>query len=528
MRQFDPNHRHLSERTERECLKRDHRVKLWLLVISLATIAVLGAAALKENVFAPWRLVQMEYQEILREKATDEWGREVAASHEIGLRQIVVPELGVMDRCVTCHNGFDDPRMANEPQPHATHPGQYLDWHEANRFGCTICHRGQGAATDFEDAKGADRHWDYPLLPPEMTQSSCGVCHSAREVADRGGETYAAGKALFEAKGCRGCHSLHGRGGSVGPKLDGEGMKVKGQLPFAHVEGPHTLPQWLQEHFADPIGVVAGSQMPNPGLSRRENRALTVYMLSLQGRDLPASYLSPERHLMRYKAQRPDERSGEELYRTFCQVCHDEGRFGRYDRFFARFVPAVRGEDYRSVATPAYVAANIREGRPGTIMPAWKARAGGLSDSEVLSLVEYLLGRSVRPEELEPEPPASTASTTGDAHRGQSIFRRQCAGCHGDRARGSLGPALDTPAIHRWASDEFLRTTITRGRRNTAMPSFVGDEAVSLAPRDVDDLIAYLRGLGNRPASDEVAAIGTEPSEPPRETTNSNPERASR
>ena len=40
-----------------------------------------------------------------------------------------------------------------------------------------------------------------------------------------------------------------------------------------------------------------------------------------------------------------------------------------------------------------------------------------------------------------PSAPASQA-TAGDVERGEAIFQRECAGCHGEQAEGGVGPAL--------------------------------------------------------------------------------------
>jgi cytochrome c2 len=196
--------------------------------------------------------------------------------------------------------------MKDEKQPYRTHPGDYLTHHPSEQFGRTICHRGQGRALVFADAKGDEAYLDYPILPIHLTQSSCGLCHSAEEVANYGGEKYALGKQLFESKGCFSCHNLYGRGGNMGPKLDNEGLKIKHVLPMIHVEGPHTLPQWLVEHFDDPQKIVANSQMKPPNLSEEEREALTTYILSLQERDIPQSYVSSGKLLELYKQKQPD------------------------------------------------------------------------------------------------------------------------------------------------------------------------------------------------------------------------------
>jgi mono/diheme cytochrome c family protein len=479
---------------------RDRRVKIGLLITSLVTVVLLTVAALHENIFPSWRTHQRNYAGILQQKANDTWGRKIARDYKVEMRQVVLPELGTVDRCVTCHSGIDDPRMTDVPNPYAVHPGKYLEWHDVSRFGCTVCHRGQGRAMTFPEAKAEGFHWDYPLLPKELVQSSCGQCHSQTEVARNGGEVFARGAALFEAKGCRSCHQLYGRGGNLGPALDNEGLKVAGQLPMAHIVGPHTLPQWLREHFDDPQHVVAGSRMPQPGLSRDETTALTTYILSLQERDLPESYLSPERHLEVYAEAHPTPRTGEQLYATFCTTCHDTGTFGRWDKFFKTFVPAIRGETYRRIADPGYVAANIREGRAGTIMPPWGLGAGGLREDEILALTKYLLGREdLTAAEVAPRPVgtwsvAQVHTGEGDAAHGLRLFNKNCSGCHGAAGAGKYAPSLDSPVFLAHADPDFLYATIAGGRRNSAMPAFLTPGG--LQNQDLLDLIAYLRTLG--------------------------------
>ncbi len=498
----------------------DRRIKWGLLVVSLLTLGLLTAAALRENVYAEWRLIRAAYAKILKDKAVDERGQNLADQFEVRIVQNVLPELGTIDRCMTCHPGIDDPRMKETAQPYRTHPGDYLEHHPPEKYGCTICHHGQGRALTFEEAKAEGHHWDYPLLPKNLTQSSCGLCHSAAEVKDHGGEKYALGSQLYQDKGCSSCHKLKGRGGSMGPSLDNVGMKVKGQMLMAHVKGPHTLPQWLFEHFENPQAVVPGSTMKPPQLSAEENEALTVYMLSLQKRDLPRTYLSPDRHLEYYKEAHPDPETGEELYNRYCSNCHDTGTYGRYDPFFVKFIPAIRGSTFVQVASPDYVDQNILKGRPGTLMPPWSAEAGGLQEAEVQRIREFLLSAPVSPgATIHPETLAALSVVSerpGDALRGGAIFDKQCAGCHGINGAGKLAPALVNSVFQGTASIAFIYTTIALGRSNTAMPAFLAPDRGGLAENDIADLTAYVRSLslGSAPALAEhkqsVAALGQE------------------
>ncbi len=503
MAQPPADERRLAAEVRAEAARRDRAHKIALLVVSLAAIALLVTAALRENVFPDWRRHQLEYAQILQTKASDDWGRKLAADFNVDIRQVVVPALGATDRCVSCHTGIDDPRMTDVAQPYRVHPGKHLIWHDVNRFGCTICHRGQGRALVFDEAKAVGMHWDYPLLPKNLTQAACGVCHSASEVAAKGGEKYALGAALFAEKGCVGCHRLNGRGGNVGPVLDTEGMKVPAALGTLGLDGPRTLPQWLSEHFVDPQKVVAGSQMTPPALSDEENEALTIYMLSLQGRDLPSNYLSPEFHLAAYKAAMPDTETGQQLFTRYCSVCHDTGSYGRYDKFYGMFFPAVRGASLLQVADDRYLEANIRKGRPGTLMSAWDAPAGGLSDADIGRLIEHLRSGYTAPDDHLPDDVVARAKDRsltlhGDAGAGGALFLRHCTGCHGPAGAGLLGPSLNTPIFQQAATDGFLYATIAYGRQNTAMPGFLAPGAGGLAEGDVEGLVGYLRTLGKQ------------------------------
>ena len=178
----------------------DFRVKLGLLVASLATIAVLATAAVRENVLAEWYLIRSRYPEILAKKATNDRERAAATDFEVRITQNFIPELGVVDRCTTCHSGVDDPRMADQPQPYTTHPGEYLGIHDPAKFGCTVCHQGQGRATIGADAHGEVPHWDFPRLPSAYVRSSCTKCHIEADLYGSDGLfTRAQGEAPSEA-----------------------------------------------------------------------------------------------------------------------------------------------------------------------------------------------------------------------------------------------------------------------------------------------------------------------------------------
>jgi mono/diheme cytochrome c family protein len=468
----------------------DRRVKIALLAASGVTFAFLVAAMARENFFSSWRYHQRQYRGMLA-GSPDERQRKLAESFNIEIRQVDLPQLGTTDRCVSCHVGMDNPAMAGARQPYAPHSGDYLKHHPVSKYGCTVCHRGQGAATNFHEAKATDVFWDYPLLPARLTQASCGTCHAADSpLMAKHAPALALGRQLFVERGCQGCHKLDGIGGQLGPALDGEGHKIKHQLPMAHVRGDHTLPNWLEQHFAHPQAVVPGSQMRPPRLTSAENEALTIYMLSLRRRDLPQTYTPPDWIASRDRELHQKETDPAALFRRYCAGCHSDGTYGTWDPFFKRFNPAVRGPGLRGFADKQYLRTAVEQGRPGTLMPGWGKSAGGLTDEQVSKLVDYLAEGDKRP--AQPRRPL-TPLAGGDSAHGGALFTQLCAACHGSN---KLAPMLSNLVFQNSASDDLIVQTIRNGRTDTAMPAFQREGAAGLTDDEVRDLFAFIRSLG--------------------------------
>lgn len=476
----------LDPRTQRS----DRRMKVALLMTSLATIVVLVVAALQENRFADWYRLRSRYAGLLEKMATDEDGRRAAEGFRVEIQQNYLPRLDVADRCVTCHAGLEDPRMADQAQPFATHPGHHVELHPPEKFGCTVCHQGQGRATETHDAHGHVEHWQRPMLAAEHVRARCSRCHLEPDLygddgllsrADLGPNENALllshGRDLFNEQGCMGCHAIDGRGGRRGPDLSDVGDSVIHDFDFSTLGSitPRNVEGWLSRHFLDPASVSPGSVMPAT-VSAEEARALTAYMMSL-GRSGPAEYSWAPAG----RSPASSQADGSTLYLGFCSACHGtDGRGGRVD---AINTPTLNLPSALAVAGNDFYRFIIEKGRSGTGMPRWGAGHGNLTRNEIDRIVTHL--RNWEPEGPDP---AEADSSAGDAESGEMIYEARCMGCHGWDGEGGIGNAIGSSDLLALVDDIFLARTIVAGRPGTAMPSHR-----DLEPGQLDDLLAFLR-----------------------------------
>ncbi len=281
------------------------RLHLWMAVSSLLLLAVTVWTLIADH-NRQWKQYQRTFQDRIQPRMTaarirQEQSRESPDQEELGrlrrmlreqrpslgkrllrlplidalgrplaIEQIWLPELTIdynfrqvarFDRCMTCHQGIDqtlpgDPSQPafprSLPHPYRSHPRLDLfvgspSPHPMTEFGCTICHDGQGSATELKwashtpnDAAQRDRwredygwfrnpHWDLPMLPKRFAQSRCLKCHhevtdleSSRRWPDPPAQKLLAGYNLVRLSGCFGCHEIKGideSGRSIGPDM---------------------------------------------------------------------------------------------------------------------------------------------------------------------------------------------------------------------------------------------------------------------------------------------------------------------
>ena len=98
-------------------------MKYTLLISSLICIGLLTYAPIDAFLLQEYHHHQRAYKALLIENASDGLERAEAETYPIQIRQLVLPDLERIDRCISCHVGIEDPNMADRPLPLRTHPG---------------------------------------------------------------------------------------------------------------------------------------------------------------------------------------------------------------------------------------------------------------------------------------------------------------------------------------------------------------------------------------------------------------------
>ncbi|HZT28477.1 MAG TPA: c-type cytochrome [Bryobacteraceae bacterium] len=388
-----------------------------------------------------WKTYQTQYHRLEAVGEPNAAAKSAVLAEPLAIRQILLPGLQRVDRCTTCHLGVEDPTMKTAAQPFAFHPN--LAPHSIARFGCTICHGGQGLATDKQNAHGRVEFWSQPLLPNAYIRASCGRCHKEGEVP--GVPELTEGRRLLETHGCRGCHKLNGVGGSIGPDLTEEGANRRD-------------PAWLERHFLQPNSVSPNSPMPNFHFTREQAHALTFYMLSLTNEQMGAYYSSVR--LI------PSPGYGRQLFvEKNCIACHTIGGVG------GKGGPELAGVTQKhSIGWLDEQLLNPDLVYPGSTMPIYdlepnarKAIIGFLASATAEDAKAILSGR---PKGLSADAEAIEAGK-------QSFARFGCVGCHGMQLQGGVpnpnSQGGEVPSLMH-VPDDYTKDEVAGIIRNGKMP----------------------------------------------------------
>ena len=268
-------------------------------VVSIVFLISMAIAPAK-NFFSEWRHYQRGYLSLVRNRSE---ANTLQRHFQSGIQQTWLPGLGVVDRCTSCHVGLKEPSLTDvSTQPFRKHP---VIPHNLDQFGCTICHRGQGAATTVAEAHNSTLAWEQPILPAKYIESSCGQCHRG---ALPGTPQLNLGRNLLAREGCVHCHMVK--------TPDGKIMKGTDDPPSLSHIADKTTREWIFAWLKDPQAYASTSTMPNFKLSDDDARDVSAFLIA-NSTPVAGDTLSVSAKAL------SDPAAGTSLYgESFCASCH--------------------------------------------------------------------------------------------------------------------------------------------------------------------------------------------------------------
>ena len=463
-------------------------------VVSLGLLLALAIAPAKEH-FSQWHGYQRRYLTLIRDR-----GDAVSLRRRFvpGIHQIWLPDLGVVDRCTTCHLGLNEASLSDvSQQPFRKHPAIP---HTLDGFGCVICHGGQGAATTVAEAHHSERAGEEPILPPRYIESGCGQCH---QNALPGTPQLNLGRTMLTRYGCVHCHAI--------TLPDGSKVVATDHPPsLAHI-ADKTTREWIYSWLKDPQAFAASTTMPNYKLSDADASDISAYLVRAstpQAGDAAAAGVQSVAHA--------DPSAGPSLYgESFCSSCH------AVQNAAGNLVGGDVGPELTRIGNkvrPQWLTAWLENPRiydATTPMPHYRFTA-----QQIVTLAGYLQGKS------DSDYGASVHLDTADgrqiAHGRKLIVELGCAACHeinGVQKPENFAPELSTIGSKPLAQIVFLpgmehtmsSYIVAKIREPRAFGASVKMPQFALTASQTDALTTALLALTNRsrtmPDKLRVAAI---------------------
>jgi cytochrome c2 len=405
-------------------------------LLGLAFLAIFSWVFLKEYL-APWRTTQAQFKELERQ-LKDPHALKLAPFVG-GINQIWLRDIDRVDRCTTCHLGEDDATFVNARQPFTTHSGDWLVSHPPDRFGCTVCHGGQGEATTFVDAAHKPiEHWADPMRPRELIEANCGTCHHEREPKDT--LVLGEGRKIIAESGCIACHNIPGF------------FLSEVQAPRLESVGESVRPDWLRKWLTDPKSYLPQSRMPNFRLKPEEIDGLSAFLLAQ--REIAPLDSS------RVDWAKADASLGQTLFReSRCVSCHMlEGRGGTIGPDLSKVGSKVRRDWLFS-----YLKDPMRD-QPDTLMLRFR-----FSDDQIRNLVAYIMGDLVDPDAPQTAPEVRFLDPKSVESGRKAFTRHGCYSCHRFSHMEHLpkiGPSLEQIGDRNIEAADFLGKAVVQNRSN--------------------------------------------------------------
>jgi cytochrome c1 len=408
-------------------------------VVSIVLLVLLAIAPAK-NHFSEWRHYQNAYLHLVRERSD---AVTLRRRFQGDIQQIWLPDIGVVDRCTTCHVGLNEASLANVgTQPFGKHP---VIPHKLDEFGCVFCHRGQGPATTVSEAHYSTLAWEQPVLPTKYIQSSCGQCH---QNALLGTPLLNEGRDLLAQSGCLHCHTVQIRGTTLQP--------TDNPPPLTHI-ADKTTREWIYAWIKDPQAYAVSAKMPNFKLSDDDARDISAFLIA------DSTPLAGDTLSLSQKAA-TDPTVGASLYgESFCATCH------AVQNAAGNVVGGNIGPELTRIGSkvkPEWLQAWLRNPRtydPATAMPHYR-----FADQQLATLSGFLMAKAdsdlLGNVHLDPATPEQIA------HGKLLVMNYGCASCH--QINGIKKPENFAPELSRIGSKSINQLLFLPGMPHT-LPDYI-------------------------------------------------------
>jgi mono/diheme cytochrome c family protein len=491
--------------TAEEMGRVSRRLRVTLAIASVAFVAVLAVSPVKDY-FQEWKRYEKDY---VRFAQTRPDTKHLLADFHTGIDQIWLPDLKVVDRCTTCHQGITQASLADSsvPQPFRAHP---VIPHAIKEWGCVACHRGQGPATEVAEAHETTLAWEQPIMPTNYIQASCGSCHRG-DIPETPQLNH--GRKLLSELNCAGCHRMQEiqRPPMLGPDLSNVGNKVTREWIYKWLKEPHTVVDASGNVVVDGYETVEVPRMPQFRLSDQDLTALSAYLSSLKTHPFEPYKFDPR--VVAALEKRPDlAELGQERFRQmFCTTCHSLA-VTRGDE--TKLIGGDIGPELTKVGSkvnPDWLITWLRDPRSylsHALMPRYQ-----WSDDDLYKVTQYINEKLTDPDLLTSVPQLETPAPE-DIQLGQRLFlEKGCGSCHvieGVSPQKDFGPDLSSLGGKNVSQLEFGSASIPRNivayiQAKITDPFSVNTAArmpqYRLNPADLDAITTALLSMTGNPSS---------------------------
>jgi mono/diheme cytochrome c family protein len=469
-------------------------------LVTVLFVAVLAISPVKDY-FSEWKRFQRDY---VRYAQTRSDTKALTASFHAGIDQIWISEMKVVDRCTTCHIGISDPKLQDSsvPQPFRTH--SFIP-HSVNDWGCVICHRGQGVATEVTEAHQTTLGWEQPTLSIRYIQASCGTCHKGDLPQT---PRLNSGRELLAKLNCAACHRIEGieKTAMFAPDLANVGDKVSREWIYKWLNEPRTI---TDSGNVTVDGYAAEPRMPHFSLKPPEISALSAYLSSLKSESAEAHHFSPA--VLAALKNKPDAVADGEIrfQQMFCTTCHSLAvtRAG-----VTEVIGGDIGPELTKIGTKVNEnwligwLRNPQQSQPHSLMPRY-----GWSEEDLYKVIRYMR-TSLTDSDLLKDVPQLPPIASQEVRIGKRLFlEKGCASCHTAPAvprQRDFGPDLSDIGSRNLSQLEFGSSTIPRSlvaylQAKVTDPHSVNPAArmpqYHLSDRDVDAIITALLSMRSAP-----------------------------